>query len=66
MFKSLTAIFLVALVLTGCGTVRLVESDVRSFASPPFVPAGASYRFERLPSQQTDAGQQSRLEAMAQ
>lgn len=66
MFKSLIAIFLVALVLTGCGTVRLVESDVRSFASPPFVPVGASYRFERLPSQQTDAGQQSRLEAMAQ
>ena len=66
MFRSLIAIFLVALGLTGCGTVRLVDTDVRSYASPPFVQPGASYRFERLPSQQADTVQQAGLEAMAQ
>lgn len=66
MFRSLIAIFLIALGLTGCGTTRLVDSDVRTYATPPSVPAGAHYRFERLPSQQANAAQQARLEAMAQ
>ncbi|MDO8442238.1 MAG: hypothetical protein Q7S97_13800, partial [Polaromonas sp.] len=66
MFRSLIAIFLIALGLTGCGTTRLVDSDVRSYATPPSVPVGAHYRFERLPSQQANAAQQARLEAMAQ
>ncbi len=66
MFRSLIATFLIALGLTGCSTTRLVDSDVRSYASPPAVPAGAHYRFERLPSQQVNAAQQARLEAMAQ
>lgn len=65
MFRSFIAIF-VALWLTGCGTLRLVDTDVRSYATRPLVPLGATYRFERLPSQQADAGQQARLEAMAQ
>lgn len=63
--KRLAAIFLV-LGLAGCGTLRLVDSDVRSFSTPPGVPVGASYRFERLPSQQADAAQQARLEAMVE
>ena len=66
MFRSLIAICFVALGLAGCGTMRLVDTDVRSYATPPLVPVGASYRFERLPSQQADAAQQARLEAMAQ
>ncbi|MEO8121866.1 MAG: DUF4136 domain-containing protein [Rhodoferax sp.] len=66
MFRSLIATFLIALGLTGCGTTRLVDSDVRSYATPPAVPVGAHYRFERLPSQQANAAQQARLEAMAQ
>lgn len=66
MFRSFLAIFFVALWLPGCGTTRLVDSNVRSYATPPFVPVGASYRFERLLSQQADGGQQARLEAMAQ
>ncbi len=45
--------------------MRIVDSQVNSFA-PQTVPAAASYRFERLPSQQADADAQNRLEAMAQ
>ena len=66
MFRSSIAIFFVALWLPGCGSMRLVDSDVRSYATPPLVPIGASYRFERLPSQQAYAGQQTRLEALVQ
>ncbi len=66
MFRSLIAIFFVALWLPGCGAMRLVDSNVRSYATPPLVPIGASYRFERLPSQQANAGQQTRLEALVQ
>lgn len=66
MFRSLIAMGFAAIWLTGCGTVRLVDTDVRSYATPPLVPVGASYRFERLPSQQTDVGRQTRLEAMVQ
>ncbi len=66
MFRSLLAVVFVAMGLAGCGTVRLVDTDVRSYATPSGVPLGASYRFERLPSQQANAAQQTRLEAMAQ
>jgi hypothetical protein len=66
MFRFLTAVFLIALGLTGCGSMRLVENEVRSYATPPFVAADAHYRFERLPSQQANAAQQARLETMAQ
>ena len=43
--------------------MRLVDSQVNSFAVKP-IAAGASYRFERLPSQQADAEAQDRLEAI--
>lgn len=66
MLRALIAILFIAFGLTGCGTMRLVENDVRSYATPPLVPVGARYRFERLPSQQANAAQQGRLEAMAQ
>ena len=55
---------LAALVLAGCATTRNVDSEVRSFAGPQAVPAGASYRFERLPSQ--TAKTQDPLERAAQ
>lgn len=51
--------------LTGCATRWVVDSDVRSFSSIGTVPAGATYRFERLPSQQASEAQQQQLEAMA-
>ena len=39
--------------LAGCGTTRVVEGQVQSFSSLAAVPAPATYRIERLPSQQT-------------
>src|SRR5665811_1172470 len=68
MFRSVIAIFFAALWLTGCSTTRLVDTDVRSYATPPLVPVGARYRFERLPSQQdqADTAEQTQLEAIVQ
>ena len=65
MYKALAAIILVAFFLTGCTGVRLVDSQVNSFAPKP-IPPGASYRFERLPSQQAQEPAQAQLEAMAE
>lgn len=71
MKRALTAIifgaFLIGL-LGGCASSRLVNSDVTSFARwTPAPPApGASYRFERLPSQQQPDARQPALEGLAQ
>ncbi|WP_341921163.1 DUF4136 domain-containing protein [Polaromonas sp. YR568] len=70
MRKALTAIiFAVTLVglLGGCASTRVVGSEVNSFARwAPAPPApGSSYRFERLPSQQSDMSQ-ARLEGLTQ
>lgn len=51
--------------LTGCSGMRLVDSTVNSFAPRPPT-AGASYRFERLPSQQAEAAAQDQLEAITE
>ena len=64
MFRSTVWMVLSALLLGGCAGMRVVDTDVRSFVTPPGIQAGASYRFERLPSQQADAAAQARLEAM--
>lgn len=66
MFRVLILVLWAALWLSGCAGMRLVDSEVHSFTSAPSVPAGARYRFERLPSQQADAAPQAQLEAMAQ
>lgn len=63
--KAVLSTLLLAFSLTGCATRWVVDSDVRSFANMGDVPAGASYRFERLPSQQIDEAAQQQLEAMA-
>ena len=51
----------------GCSTIRVIDSDVAAFptwkAAPPG--PGATYQFERLPSQQAEAAQQHALEAAA-
>ena len=65
MYKAQVALLLIAFWLTGCSGMRLVGSQVSSFA-PQVVPAGAAYRFERLPSQQADPAAQARLEAIAE
>ncbi|MGJ7489007.1 DUF4136 domain-containing protein [Variovorax sp. ZT4R33] len=67
-FLALSALALLA-ALSGCATRWVVDSEVRSFSQLPAsgVAAGASYRFERLPSQQEgDAARgAAALEAMA-
>jgi hypothetical protein len=57
-----------AAALAGCSTTRLVDSDVQAFSTLPAVAPGATYRFERLPSQQVHAAalQQDQLEQIAQ
>src|SRR5574337_736198 len=66
MRRLATAIaLLLGLLLAGCATTLLVDSDVRSFSTLAALPAGATYRFERLPSQQAASAAQSELEAMA-
>ena len=64
MKRAFFALFLAAS-LSGCATSWVVDSDVKSFSSLAAVPPGATYRFERLPSQQADAARQESLEAMA-
>jgi hypothetical protein len=66
MLKSLTVVSFSALLLSGCAGVRLVDTDVRSFVTSPGIQTGATYRFERLPSQRADATGQARLETLAQ
>ena len=66
MRKSFLAVLLAVLGLSGCGSMRVVDNNVSSYAAPPHIPLGASYRFERLPSQQAQASQQSALENLAQ
>jgi hypothetical protein len=64
MKRLLAALVLIAS-LSGCATRWVVDSDVRSFSKIETVPAGSTYRFERLPSQQYDEAAQRQLEAMA-
>jgi hypothetical protein len=67
MFDPRTFVLLfIVLLLGGCAGIRLVDNDVRSFSTLPAVPVGTTYRFERLPSQQTLGASQDQLEAMAQ
>lgn len=56
---------LLAVTLSGCATGWVVDSGVKSFSSISTLPGGATYRFERLPSQQADAERQQSVEAMA-
>jgi hypothetical protein len=64
MKRAFSALLLIA-TLSGCATSWVVDSDVKSFSSLGTVPPGATYRFERLPSQQADPARQESLEAMA-
>jgi hypothetical protein len=61
---AMAGLALAAMVLSGCATSRNVESEVRSFGGPTPIAAGATYRFERLPSQDPKA--QAPLEAAAE
>ena len=70
MKRALSALFSIAFMaffMTGCSTIRVVESDVTAFyrwsAAPPA--PGTPYRFERLPSQQVVGAQQDAVEGLA-
>ena len=69
-FTALIFMVFLGALLAGCSSVRLIDSNVTAFsawtAAPPA--PGTPYRFERLPSQQSQpAGnvQQDRIEAIA-
>ncbi len=53
-----------AALLSGCASTWQVNADVKTFSSLPAIPAGAAYRYERLPSQQSYGEQQAKLEAL--
>jgi hypothetical protein len=50
--------------LAGCATNQVLDSTVQSFSGLPTLPASPTYRFERLPLQQAQPGQQQ-VEALA-
>jgi hypothetical protein len=54
------------LLLSGCALPRVIDSDVESYPGSAPAVAGASYRFDRLPSQQAYAARQAQIEALAQ
>ncbi|MGA0571617.1 DUF4136 domain-containing protein [Variovorax sp. VNK109] len=57
----------VTVLLAGCSGLRIVDSEVNSYSTLVSMPspAFATYRFERLPSQQPGGEPQARLESMA-
>jgi len=66
-FPVILSIAATALLMAGCSTVRVVDSDVTAFYNwngPPPAPA-TPYRFERLPSQQAAGSQQDHVEGLA-
>lgn len=56
----------VLVMLAGCSGMRIVDSDVQAFTTNQGVRVPATYRFERLPSQQGRGEAQGRLEAIVQ
>ncbi len=54
------------LLLGGCALPRMIDSDVQSFTGSAPALQGATYRFERLPSQQGDGVARNQLEATAE
>jgi hypothetical protein len=59
------ALLMIVFLVSGCVGVRLVDNQVSSFA-PQVISAGASYQFERLPSQKADPLNQAKLEKLAE
>ena len=60
-----TLLLLATVALTGCSLPRMIDSDVQSFVGNAPALTGASYRFERLPSQAHNTAQ-DQIEALAQ
>ena len=68
MFHRILMPLMASLLLTACSGMRIVDTDVSNFPGPAAqtIPQAATYRFERLPSQQAQAQQSAALEALAQ
>jgi len=62
----LLAVCLIPLLLAGCALPRMIDSQVQSYVGSTPAVTGASFRFDRLPSQQDRAGTQDQIEAFAQ
>jgi predicted small secreted protein len=62
---AIVLIAVAVLLLSGCSTTRVIDSDVTAFSKAAIAP-GSTYRFERLPSQQVDTKRQDQIEAMVQ
>ena len=60
-----SALLLLVFLVSGCASTRLIDSEVSSFATQVIAP-GASYQFERLPSQMADPANQVNLERLAE
>lgn len=60
-----SALLLLVFLVSGCASTRLIDSEVNSFATQVIAP-GASYQFERLPSQMADHANQANLERLAE
>jgi hypothetical protein len=60
---GLSALLCACVWLTSCAAPWVVDSQVQAFSGLASLPAEPSYRFERLPSQQSP--QQSQLESLA-
>jgi hypothetical protein len=63
--RWLTAV-VVSVLLGGCALPRMIDSDVNSYVGTPAAVAGATYRFERLPSQLAQGAAHERIEALAE
>jgi len=62
----LISVCLLPLLLAGCALPRMIDSDVQSYVGTAPAVSGASFRFDRLPSQQNTGGVQDQIEASAQ
>lgn len=65
----LPALLSLSLLLTGCGGMRLVDTQVQAHATRApgsTIGKGARYRFERLPSQADEATRSAEVEAIAE
>lgn len=60
-----STLLMVVFLISGCTGMRLIDNQVNSFA-PQVIAAGASYQFERLPSQLADPVNQAKLEKLAE
>ncbi|MDP3223019.1 MAG: DUF4136 domain-containing protein [Rubrivivax sp.] len=65
MRTALACLLAATVALSGCAALNSVSSDVSSFGEWPADRKAGSYAFERLPSQQANAGTTEALEAAA-